>query len=229
MRRINKQFPTMTRRANNTLKLFFCMLVTLVLTGCDLELQDGFEYDSQLEPQFTFGETTAWEWLQTNPQGEFGYMIEAIELTGLEDEFNNASLKRTFFLIKDLGFTHPGGILNQEFENKNTVLADLPDADLIKLKNIMMYYILDTYVDQGPDKLKVLDVDYNFNTLSEDPKNSYMTVRRDWAHTLDINYSTDIKSSTKREGIVRLHNYIFSNGNAVGHMVDRHVRLDKFE
>lgn len=226
MKRINKQFPTMTRKGNNTLKIFVCMLLTVVLTGCDLELQDGFEYDSQVEPQFTFGETTAWEWLQTNPQGEFDYMIEAIQLTGLEDEFNSASLERTFFLIKDLGFTHNGGILKQEFGSNSIPLADV---DPVKLRNIMMYYILDTYVDQGPDELEVLDVDYNFNTLSEDPNNSYMTVRRTWAHVLNLNKSTDITSATKREGIVRLHNYIFSNGNAVGHMVDRHVRTAKFE
>ena len=92
-----------------------------------------------------------------------------------------------------------------------------------------MYYILDTYVDQGPDHLVVVDRDYPFNTLSEDPNNSYLTIHRNWSFNLRINYSEDIASETKKSQSVKLHNYIFSNGNAVGHMLERHIRLAPFE
>ena len=209
-----------------TITSFLGILLGTALTGCDLELQKGTEFDSGVEPQVTFGEMTAWEWLQTNPNDEFDYMIEAIELTGLQDEYNSLTSERTFLLLKDIGFTHNAGVLKLEFGSAS---IPLEDVDVEKLRNIMMYYILDTYVDQGPDHLVVVDRDYPFNTLSEDPNNSYLTIHRNWSFNLRINYSEDIASETKKSQSVKLHNYIFSNGNAVGHMLERHIRLAPFE
>lgn len=205
--------------------LLFILIATLVI-GCDLERRESFEFEDGYGPQVTFGEMTAWEWLQTNPNDEFNYMIEAIELTGLKDEYNSLTSERTFLLLKDKGFTDKKlGVLKIEFGNKNIPLVDV---DVNKLRNIMMYYILDTYVDQGPDNIIVLNTHYSFNTLSEDVNNSYMTIRRNWSFILGINYSDTITTDKKMQN-VKLHNYIFSNGNAVAHILEAHVRLAPFE
>ena len=225
MKLINKKVM-MKQKTLFTITSLLCICLGTLLIGCDLELQKGSEFDSGIEPQVTFGEMTAWERLQTNPNDEFDYMIEAIELTGLQAEYNSLTAERTFFLVKNLGFTHNAGILKLEFGSAS---IPLEDVDVDKLRNIMKYYILDTYVDQGPDNLVLVDTDYPFNTLSEDINNSYLTIQRNWSFNLRINYSEDIASDTKKSQSVKLHNYIFSNGNAVGHIMERHIRLAPFQ
>lgn len=214
-------------------KLYTLILICISLvtfTSCDLKIQEDFVFDPEVNPQFTFGATTPWEWLQTNPQEEYTFMIEAIKHAGLEEEFSNTSSKRTYFFIKDTGWSDPSKpntILNREFGSQTIPIAD---TDPVKMRNILLYFILDTYVDQGPDNLFTLDAHYIFNTLSPDPNNKIMTLRRDWNYVIGLNYAPNLPAPPSTIGTgCKLHNYIFSNGNSVAHIIETHSRLAPFQ
>ncbi|ANW95847.1 hypothetical protein AXE80_05930 [Wenyingzhuangia fucanilytica] len=201
----------------------------LSIVSCDLEPQERFEFDPEVSPQVTFGSTTAWEWLQTNPKDEFGFMIEAIRLTGLEDIYNSKTENYTYFLMKDGNWTNNGpGFFSKEFNLKNTagkdpvdVFAD-PKVDLNIVKEALLHLILRDYVDQGPGHLKSLDVNYTFNTLSNDVNNKTMTISRDWNYNMQLNAADDLPPGNlgKINSSVGFHNYIFSNGNTVAHILN---------
>tara|TARA_R110002049_G_scaffold186379_3_gene354677 strand:+ start:4699 stop:5346 length:648 start_codon:yes stop_codon:yes gene_type:complete len=212
--------------------------MAFAVVGCELQPQERFTFNPQTPEQFTFGETTPWEWLQTNPKEEFTYMIEAIKLAGLQDEYSNKTDKRTYFLIKDLGFTKFNGIFRREYDylndgaltplqNLNTAV-DTPEK-ITKLRNILMYHILPKYVDQGPDNLFTLDFNYEFPTLSPDPNNKIMTINRDWNYTMRINEDPNLGTGSKINTDTKLHNYIFSNGNSVAHLTEGYARVEPFE
>lgn len=216
------------RIKQNLYTLLLVCISVVTLSGCDLEIQDNFVFDPETNPQFTFGATTPWEWLQTNPNEEYTFMVEAIKHAGLEAEFSNATSKRTYFFIKDTGWSDPdkpNTILNREFGSQTILIAD---TDPVKMRNVLLYYILNTYVDQGPGNLFTLDENYTFNTLSPDPNNQIMTLRRDWNYGIGLNYSPDLPPTTIATGC-KLHNYIFSSGNSVAHIVETHTRLVPFE
>jgi hypothetical protein len=208
--------------------LFIC--TSFIYTGCGLEVQEEFVFDPQTEPQFTFGATTPWEWLQTNPQEEYTYMIAAIKHAGLEAEYSNTSSKRTYFFIKDTGWSDPdkpNTILNREFGSQDILIED---TDPAKLRRVLLYYILSAYVDQGPGNLFTLDAHYTFNTLSPDVNNRIMTLRRDWNYVIGLNYSPDLPAAPSSIATsCKLHNYIFSNGNSVAHIVETSTRLAPFQ
>lgn len=214
-------------KKNIKLKLNAVILVCIAIItfGCDLKPQEKFEFDPATTPQVTFGAMTPWEWIQSNPKNEFNFLIEAIKLTNLQEEYSNTTDKRTYFLLKDFGWTNFNGIKRREFGNPNVSLADV---DPIKLRKILLYYIVPTYVDQGPGHLLTLDANYTFETLSTDPLNQIMTLSRDWNYTIGINNSP-VLPTTKFSANVKLHNYIFSNGNSVAHLLENHVRLAPFE
>ncbi|WPR70094.1 hypothetical protein SLW70_09040 [Flavobacterium sp. NG2] len=219
----------------NTLKIKFrlgiflmSLLVPFTFISCDLEPQKKFKFDSEVTPQVTFGSMTVWEWLQTNPKGEFNFMIEAIKQTGLQDVYNTSTKKQTFFLMKDPNWTNNGpGFFSKEFSLRNTanrdpadVFAD-PKVNLDIVRNALLHLILDEYVDQGPNHLKTLDQNYTFNTLSNDVNNKTMTINRDWNYNMQINASPDLPTGGlgKINATVGYHNYIFSNGNCVAHIL----------
>ncbi|PQJ72645.1 hypothetical protein BTO14_04965 [Polaribacter butkevichii] len=194
--------------------------------GCDLKVQESFVFDPGTSELFTFGAKTPWEWIQTNPGNEYNYLIEAIKHAGLEEEFSNTTSKRTYFLVKDDGWNViSNSILNKEFGSNSTLIAD---TDPVKLRNILLYYIVPQYIDQGPGLLQTLDVNYEVKTLSKDPINNFMTLRRDWNYAIGLNYSEDLPS-TSMATPCRLHNYIFSNGNSVAHILTGHARIAPFE
>lgn len=203
--------------------LFVCLM--LLTMGCDLEVQDEFEFDADVNPQITFEEMTPWEWLQTNPDEEFYYLIQAIELTGLQAEFDVNTNGRTYFLLKDKGWIKWNGIVNRELGRDK----DLANADVELLTNILKYNIITTYVDQGPDNLITVDKDYPFTTLYPGPEgNNIMTLSRDRNYTIQMNRSPDLSATVKGTN-VKLHNYIFSNGTCVAHLYEDYVKNEPFQ
>nr|T2KN95.2 RecName: Full=Uncharacterized protein P37; AltName: Full=Polysaccharide utilization locus H protein P37; Short=PUL H protein P37; Flags: Precursor [Formosa agariphila KMM 3901] len=217
-----------TYNINKRINTLLLLVITMLsFSGCDLEPQEKFRFDPEVDPQFTFGSMTTWEWLQTNPNDEFGFMIEAIKQTGLQDMYNSKTETYTFFLMKDPNWTNNGpGFFSREFNLKNTADRDPkevfedPAVDLDIVRNYLLYLTLPIYVDQGPDHLKTLDLPYTFETLSEDVNNQIMTIARDWNYVMQINDSPDLPTGNlgKINVPVGYHNYIFSNGNSVAHI-----------
>ena len=220
----------MKKRILSHIYFSICTICVLIFSSCDLEIQDAFDFKNIDDEQYTFEETTAWEWLQTNPNNQFDYMIECIKVTGLVDEYNSANLKRTFFLILDIGFTSGSGVFKKEFGNSVPdidEIEDLSESDIQKLKNILKYNILGEYLEQNSKKILKTETPDRVNTLSEDPNNSYIEIHSTQERYMRMNFYG--RNSNKLYQDVRLHNYIFSNGNAVAHITEGHMRLVPFE
>ncbi|WP_158837322.1 hypothetical protein [Polaribacter sp. L3A8] len=115
--------------------------------------------------------------------------------------------------------------MNKEFGSNSTQIAD---TDAVKVKNILLYYIVPKYKDLGSGLLQTLDVNHGVKTLSNDHINNFMTLRRDWIYVIGLNYFEDLPSFAKVTSC-KLYNYIFSNGNSVAHILTRYARIAAFE
>lgn len=201
--------------------LTLAAVVCAIFSSCDLELQEQFEFDPALEPQQTFEDMTVLEWLRTNPREEFDYMLQAIELTGLEAEYSTNTERRTYILLKDRAFTDGGEILQTLTGSRE---GSLDSADVDRLANILRYHIVTDYIENDSELLFVLFQDYLFQSLVPD-FDGQISFQRDERFRLQINRSNAL-AGTKKAGRMANHNYIFSNG--VAHLTVDHYRNVRF-
>lgn len=192
-------------------------------TSCDLPVQPKFEFESEIGELITFEDQTVLEWMRSdasiggNANANFDIMVSAIEATGLEDEFNDPGDRRTFLMLNNEAFTANGEI----FPLLGVTAVDsLDEAGLDRLRTILSYHIIEDYVDQGPEALPVLLVDYFFQTLIPGEEGR-ISVNRDERFRMNINRADGLPGNA-RGTQVRQHNYVFSNG--VGHHVRDYVR-----
>lgn len=198
--------------------LLFCLV--LLLSGCDLAVQEPFEFNPEIAPQQTF-DMTALEWIRSNPNEEFNYLDSAITITGLEAEYSTNSGQRTYLLLKDRAFTDGGEILQQLGGSRTAIMADL---DVDRLRTVLRYHIIDEYVSNGFDELAVLYTDYIFQSLVPGEAGR-VSINRDDRFRLSINRSPDL-SGTKKGARLGQHNYIFTNG--VAHLSNDSFRNEPF-
>lgn len=198
--------------------LLFCLAI--VTTGCDLAVQEPFEFNPEIAPQQTFN-MTALEWIRSNPNEEFNYLDSAITITGLEAEYSSNSGQRTYLLLKDRAFTDGGEILQQLGGSRTALMADL---DVDRLRTVLRYHIIDEYVSNGFDELAVLYTDYIFQTLVPGEAGR-ISINRDDRFRLRINNSPDL-AGTKKSALLGNHNYIFTNG--VAHLSNDSFRNEPF-
>ena len=200
--------------------------VLVIFSGCDLAIQDTFEFKDELGPLVSFEDQTAWEWLQTQTtpttdtalNGEkFDYLLQAVELAGLVDEYNQTATRdRTYLLLNNDAFVGDEGIINVVTGSTESNLAN---ADVATLTALLRYHIVDAYVDQVPT-LYEYGVDYKFQTLNPGADGE-IYFRRDPRYNIDINESPLLPSSRIAAG-VRNYNYVFKNG--IGHHLADYVR-----
>ncbi len=203
---------------------FAAVAIVVMLQGC-LKVQEDFEFNPEIPVLTTFKTQTAWEWLQTKPGGDFSYMIQAVEVTGMIDYYNtDTTAKRTYLLMKDIAFTASNGVLQVITGSRTGSLANLTAAQKARLKNLLLYHLIDQYVDQGPESLYVLFQHYLFQSMLPGP-NGEMTIMRDERFRMNFN-SSPIMPSTRRNTNAMLHNYIFKNG--VGHLSPIYIRKTAF-
>lgn len=218
----------------SVIKTLCLVVVTIMVSSCDLELKEKFVFNPDVDPVQTFGSTTPWQWIQgqtttivkpaTVP--DFTFMKRAIELTGLQSVYDDPSNKYSLFLLKDIAWTKPTtGIMAAEFPLAGGSLTH-PSVSISKLRNILLYHNITTYVDQGPNNLLVVDVDYSFTSLY---KSTIVTIRRDREYRMVLNASaTLIPLTTRKTTTVNLHSYVFSNGNSVGHILVDHIKNENY-
>jgi hypothetical protein len=203
------------------LSALFVMLC--FMTSCELPVQPNFEFESEIGELITFEDQTVLEWMRSdaslgaNTNVNFDIMVSAIEKLGMEDQYNNPSDRRTFLMLNNEAFTGGGEIFSIL---RVTAIDSLDAAGLERLRNILQYHIIEDYVDQGPDALPVLLVNYFFQTLLPGD-DGLISVNRDERFRMNINRADGLPG-TARGTQVRQHNYIFSNG--VGHHVRDYVR-----
>lgn len=207
------------------LSALFVMLC--FVTSCDLPVQPKFEFESEIGELVTFEDQTVLEWMRSpaslgaNNNANFDIMVSAIEATGLEEEYNDPSDRRTFLMLNNEAFTANGEIFRVLGV---TAVDSLDEAGLDRLRTILRYHIVDEYVDQGPEALPVLLVNYLFQTLIPGEE-GLMSANRDERFRMNLNRADGLPGNA-RGTQVRQHNYVFSNG--VGHHIRDYIRNRPF-
>lgn len=224
-----------------SLKFVGITVLTFLLSSCDLGLQEEFDFKPEALSENPFENMTAWEWIQTRTTAptattynalEFDYFIEAIKKAGMQNEYDQIATKdRTYLLLNNNAFIGAGDII-QIVTGSATVPAgekadvtmnkvDTP-AELAKLKAVLSYHIVTTYILQVPTLYKY-DVDYLFQTLI--PGNDgLIAFRRSPIYQITVNSQLAPlpKTATDEfEGCLS-HNYQFKNG--IGHVLADPVR-----
>ncbi|MEM6522646.1 MAG: fasciclin domain-containing protein [Bacteroidota bacterium] len=221
--------------------IVFVASTFLVVVGCDLDLQEEWQYEPEPLGNIPTG-LTAYEWIQginqdttfnpTDSTSEFSFLLEAIDRTGMREEFDDLNDQRTFFLLRNAAWTGGGQILQDVAGSPDFPLDSI---DTETLTAILNYHIIpDEVLDQGPSIPKT-DFHFYYQTMIPGDTGVIEINKRLWDFTLRINTSidriglSDIPSnmpSTSEGAIVALHNYQFLNG--VGHQLNAYVRYQPF-
>lgn len=209
---------------------FFALLslITGINTGCDLTIQEPYEFTPAVPDLITFKDKTVWDWLQTQKSSDtatvkstnkFDLMIAAITYAGLEEEYKSGS-NQTFILLNNNVFTASNEI-NVALTGKTA--GPITTADKTRLTNLLKYHIINAYVDQLK-ALPVYSTYYEFETKSAVANNKIYVSRND-RYTMNFNGSTDLPATRKAANVAG-HNYVFSNG--IGHIVNNYTRVAAF-
>ena len=128
--------------------LCFC-LALLSLTGCSLDLQKDYEYESSVDdPHINM---TAWEFFLSR-QDLFSELTKAIEYTELKDHYTQTDNKYTFLALNN---TAMQAYREGTFPGK----ASITDCDKETLKNMLLYHIVDgEYSSYGQLKVEAMFV-----------------------------------------------------------------------
>ncbi|PQB08939.1 hypothetical protein BST83_00860 [Polaribacter filamentus] len=213
------------------------LAITMLVFGCDLELNPSYEFDTTQNLEDPFDEITAWEWIQTrtalNDEGNFSgdemnYFIEAIKAAGMVDEYNQMdTTDRTYLLLSNNAFTGGGDIIQLVTGSRNVPDGETPAetmarANLDKLRTILKYHIVTTYVNQVPVLFQA-ELDYVFQTLipGDDGRIAFWRDAR-YNVTINRNSAPLPSSATSQNERISRYNYIFNNG--IGHVINDPVR-----
>ena len=156
-------------------------------------------------------------------------MIEAIKISGLIEEYNQMSnTERTYLMLNNNAFTGGGDIIQVVTGSANvgaseTIADVLADANIERLKKLLRYHIVTTYITQK-DPLLDYTAEYTFQTLI-DGEDGIIVFERNERYAISLNDSPTLPSTREPEN-VRNHNYLFSNG--IGHIIADYVRVVPF-
>lgn len=222
----------MKRIKNILVKSLSIACLTLTLAGCDLALQEEFDFKPSVDPYPTFENMTAWDWIQTRKtsdelveQGmidgnEFELLKQAIEVAGMQDVFSQPGKDKTFLLLNNNAFTGAGDIIQLV---TGSATGDLANANVEVLTKILQYHIVTTYITQN-DPLKVYGFDYKFQSMLLGPDGE-IYLRRNERLAMAVNLSTALPETAADEVVFR-HNYVFGNG--IGHIIQDYCRKVPF-
>lgn len=214
--------------------------VVLFLSGCNLELQERFVFEPDVDLTDPFDNLTAWGFfnspqaLALNEEGEFigdnyNYMAAAVEAAGMIDVYNTPNSGRTFLMLNNNAFLGNNDVIDLITGSEEVLEGETPEqvmarADTDVLRLILQYHIIDTYITQN-DPLTEFGVNYEFQTLIPGEAGK-IVLRRDDRLRIDINRNPAPLPSTATGGgnneRVRNYNYVFSNG--IGHSLNDPVR-----
>ena len=223
--------------------LKFIGIITLIflLSGCDLGLQEEFDFKPEALTENPFENMTAWEWIQSRSNGlqsngrynvvDFDYLEAAIRKADMVEEFNQVATKdRTYLLLNNNAFTGGGDVIQiitgsgsaainnpvNKTADETMELVNTP-AKLEKLKNVLRYHIVTTYILQVPT-LFTQNVDYLFQTLIPGD-DGLISFTRTTIWQIQINGPTaplPTTATSQFENVLN-HNYQFKNG--IGHVI----------
>lgn len=219
------------------MKIVFILGIFMLLTGCELDLQESYNYKPEVDLTDPFDKLTAWEYIQTRTEldqngkfkfEELNYFIAAIKRAGMEEMYNQtATTERTYLLLNNAAFEGGGDIIQIVTGSSTVPVGETPDqtmarANVEKLRKVLNYHIVDAYVAQVPTLVETL-VPYLFQTFIPG-KDGLIAFRRNELWTIQINRAPAPlpTSATSEFEDVRRHNYVFNNG--IGHFIADPVR-----
>lgn len=224
----------------NHIKILTLVGFVFLLSACNLELQERFVFEPDVDLTDPFDNLTAWQFFNSdaatslNDEGgligdNFNYMVAAIEAAGMIDVYNTSNNGRTFLMLNNNAFTGNGDVIalvtgSADVEDGETPAEVMARADIDVLRLVLNYHIISTYITQN-DPLTEFGVNYEFQTLipGEDGK---IVLRRDDRLRVDINRNPAPLPSTATGGgnneRIRNYNYVFNNG--IGHSLNDPVR-----
>lgn len=221
----------------NTLNIAVFLLLLTAFASC-LPVQENFDFKPEIDAEDPFADGTAWDYIQSanafNEDGtfngdQFNFLAAAIRKADMVEEFNQtATTDRTYLLLNNNAFTGNGDVI--QLVTGSDTLGVNPTAEgvmervdtpekLERLRTILKYHIIETYVDQVPT-LEVFDVWYIFQTMIPG-EDGLIALRRDftWRIAINLDGAPLPATATTQGERVRNHNYIFNNGIA-HHLAD---------
>lgn len=192
----------------HTIMVLF-ITVAVFFSACeDLDFQERFEFDPEVPELTPYENITAWEFLELDPTGEFDTLKQVIQLAGLESLYSSTSTNYTYLLLKD-------EVFKEELIEALTGAedGDLTEVDPARLQHLLRYHTLETYVDQGPELLKEMNVDYIFQSLVPGDTGRVSIRRNVWLQ-FQFNISPLVGVTKKPIRNQVATNYVFSNGIA---------------
>lgn len=228
-----------------SLQFIGIFFLILLISGCDLPLQEEFNFEPEVDTPNPYENLTAWEWLElsTTPELqdngrydalEFNYFMAAIEKAGMKDEFTQTSTKeRTYIALQNRAFYNNSGALReitgssrlpagQSADDYMEENIDTPQK-LEKLKRFIQYHIVTSYVLQTD--LTARDTDYLFETLLPG-EDGIIALRRDVILQIRSNHPEAPVSETAKTGFGFYHNFQLSNG--IAHVFRTYTRNKPF-
>ncbi|CAM3321035.1 hypothetical protein [Zobellia roscoffensis] len=223
------------------IKILLLAGLMVFLHGCDLDLQERFVFEPDVDLTDPFDNLTAWEFFTSdrvngdfNEDGEligdnYDYLAAAIEAADMIDEYNSTNSDRTYLMLNNNAFTGGGNVIelitgSEEIAEGETPAEVMTRADMNVLRLILQYHIITTYITQN-DPLFVYDVNYEFQTLIPGEAGK-IVLRRDNQLRIDVNTNPAPLPSTATGGgnneRLRNYNYVFKNG--IGHSLNDPVR-----
>jgi hypothetical protein len=191
--------------------------VIIGASSCEkLERQKKFVFSPEVPTLKPFVKLTALEWLALHKDSGFVYMNQAIKLTGMEAYYSTNTIPRTFLILKDAAFTERRARLLQNITGSSSgdLSAVTDTAKISIMKKILLYHIIDQYVDQGPKYLVNSGQNYFFQTLFPGDAGK-ITLRRDVFLNIAVNQSGDLPRTKWGDFRGLEHNYVFKNGIAL--------------
>lgn len=204
-------------------------ILIMAVSSCEkLPPQERFVFDAEIPDIQPYKNLTAMEFLELDPGNEFNYMRQIIKLADMESYYSADVKDRTYLLLRDTAF-----IEGYPRRNRNTYdglikdltgsfTGDITTVDTARLKNLLKYHILDTYVAQNT--LKQRETYYLYPSLLPG-LDGRVYIKRSVFLGFTINRTGDLPFSKKFTSEVE-HNYVFKNG--IAHLLGQYVRVKPF-
>lgn len=224
------------------IKILALASFTMFLFGCDLDMQERFVFEPDVDLTDPYANITAWEFFnlpQVNGLDEDGtfngdnynYLVAAIEAAGMIDEYNTSNSGRTYLMLNNNAFEGGGDVIqlitgSEDVADGETPAQVMARADIDVLRLILQYHIITTYITQN-DPLIEFDVNYEFQTLISG-ETGKIVLRRDNRLRVDVNRDPAPLPSTATSQNERLRNYNYVFNNGIGHSLNDPVRNEPY-
>ncbi|MEA4936515.1 MAG: fasciclin domain-containing protein [Paludibacter sp.] len=114
-------------------KVLLTTVLSLTMTGCFLELQSDYEYESSvMDPHVNM---TAWEYFETRTD-LFSIFMSAVEYTDMKAYFTQTETKYTFLALTNVA-------MKSYMQDRFPGATDITECDKASVKKLIEYHLVD--------------------------------------------------------------------------------------